>query len=245
MKKRLVPLLASTAAVAALAVALLAMRPTTAGAADPAGAPRIVMTGSADAHVVPDQLTFGLVAHAEDPDLSKALQQANDAMRTAMDTLRSQGVAAKDIASTGLDMQPDYSYDKNQQKLRGYQVDQRAQITVRDLAKAGRLISAVVSAGGNAVRAEGIALSSSDPQAALASARREAVANATAKARQYADAAGRSLGSVVTISEPASSPTPQHYQADSVTAASAGAAVPISPGEQTTTVEVTITWSLG
>lgn len=244
MKKRLVPLLASTAAVAALAVALLAMRPTTAGAADPAGAPKIVMTGSADAHVMPDQLTFGLVAHAEDPDLSKALQQANDAMRTAMATLRSQGVAAKDIASTGLDMQPDYSDDRNQ-KLRGYQVDQSAEITVRDLAKAGHLISAVVSGGGNAVRAEGIMLSSSDPEAALASARREAVANATAKAQQYAEAAGRSLGSVVTISEPASSPTPQPYQADSATAASAGAAVPISPGEQTTTVEVTITWSLG
>lgn len=242
--------LVAVLAVAGLAVALtLATRPMTAGAADSeAGSSRIVMTGTADAHVVPDQLTFDLVAHVEEPDLSAALQHANDAMRTAMDTLEHKGVDAKDIASTGLDMSPVYDYADKHQTLKGYQVDQRARVTVHDLDKAGGLISDVVSGGGNAVRAENIALSVSDPDAALASARRDAVENATAKAKQYADAAGRSLGSVVSIAEPTSSRTPQpmvYASSDSAAAGAAAAPVPISAGQQTMTVSVTITWSLG
>lgn len=248
MENRLA-LLVTALAVAALVVALtLLTRPTSAAADRPAGGTsRIVMSGSADAHVVPDQLRFELVAHVEDPDLSTALTKASEAMRTAMDTLKQHGVAAKDIASTGLDMSPVYDYANKQQTLRGYQVDQSAQVTVHDLEKAGGLITTVVGGGDNAVRADGIELSVSDPDAALASARHEAVEKATEKAKQYADATGRSLGAVVSIAEPASSrtPQPQSFTLNSTAAAAPAAAVPISAGEQTMTVEVTITWALG
>ena len=247
MEKRLAPLLVAALAVLALAVALLVMtHPSRAGAADPASGSRIVMTGSADAHVVPDQLSFGLVAQVEDKDLSTALTRANDAMRGAMDALRKRGVDAKDIASSGLDMSPVYDYAGKHQTLRGYQVTQQALVTVHDLGKAGGLISAVVGGGGNAVQAQDIQLSVSDPDAALASARREAVQKATEKARQYADAAGRSLGGVVSIVEPSASHTPVPMLADTAAASTAASGeVPISAGEQTMTVEVTMTWSLG
>lgn len=244
-------LLVSAAAVAALVLVITLMsRPTTAGAADQSGSgttSRIVMSGSGEAHVVPDQLGFGLLAHVEDPNLSTALTKANDAMRTAIDTLKHQGVDAKDIASTGLDMSPVYDYANKHQTLRGYQVDQRAQVTVHDLAKAGGLISDVVSGGDSAVRAEGIELTVSNPDAALASARREAVEKATAKAKQYADATGHSLGAVVSITEPTSSrtPQPQVYNTTATLPAAGSADVPISAGQQTMTVDVTITWTLG
>lgn len=251
MEKRLAQLLVAALGVVALVTALaLLTRPTTAGAADStsgSGAtPKIVMTGSADAHVVPDQLSFGLVAQVEDKDLSTALKHANDAMRGAMGTLERKGVASQDIASSGLDMSPVYDYAGKHQTLRGYQVTQQAQVTVHDLGKAGGLISAVVSGGGNDVQVQGINLSVSDPEAALASARRDAVAKATAKAKQYAEAAGRSLGGVVSIVEPATdqSPRPLDYQVTKSAAGDSAASVPISAGEQTMTVQVTITWGL-
>lgn len=250
MEKRLAQLLVGALGVVALVAALaLLTRPSTAGAADSTSGsgsgPRIVMTGSADAHVVPDELSFGLVAQVEDKDLSTALKHANDAMRGAMSTLEHQGVDAKDIASSGLDMSPVYDYAGKHQTLRGYQVTQQAQVTVHDLGKAGGLISAVVSGGGNAVQVQGIQLSVSDPDAALASARREAVQKATEKAKQYADAAGRSLGGVVSIVEPSSSHTPLPLLANATAASGSVGDVPISAGEQTMTVEVTMTWSLG
>jgi uncharacterized protein len=51
------------------------------------------------------------------------------------------------------------------------------------------------------VRVQNIQLKIGDPEAALATAREEAVAKATVKAKAYADATGQELGEVLTLRE--------------------------------------------
>ena len=112
------------------------------------------------------------------------------------------GVQKKDVQTTGLDMNPDYVYpDDSPPVLRGYRVGQQAAVLVRELKEAGAAVNAAVGAGGNVVRVENIRLKIGDPEAALATAREEAVAKASAKAEEYADATGQELGEVLTLSE--------------------------------------------
>jgi len=69
-----------------------------------------------------------------------------------------------------------------------------------------------VSAGGNAARVNGISLNLEDTGALVSNARdtafADADADAKAKAEQYAKAAGRSVGEVISITEDVSTPSP-------------------------------------
>jgi uncharacterized protein YggE len=117
-------------------------------------------------------------------------------------------------------------------------------VLVRDLAKGGSAVTAAVQAGGNAVRVGQIGLRIADPESLLAKSRAAAVKEATAKAQQYADATGQTLGSVMSLREVHSSspalrlPT---FSADSLSAVKG--ALPIRAGRDKLAVTVRIEWS--
>jgi uncharacterized protein YggE len=115
---------------------------------------------------------------------------------------------------------------------------------IHPLRNAGAAISAAAGASGNDVTVNGFSLDIGDDAALVAAARRQAFASARSAADEYAGLAGRRLGPVVTVSE-----TVQHSEVpiDPKLAGAAGAAapLPVQPGRQPVTVEVTVEWSLG
>jgi Uncharacterized conserved protein len=114
---------------------------------------------------------------------------------------------------------------------------------LRNLGRAGDAIGQAVGAGGNAVRVNGISLDLEDTGALVSSARDRAYADARAKAEQYAKAAGRSLGDVMSITEDVSTPSPiavPYAAGDSAKSAS----VPIQPGSQDVDVSVTVVFTM-
>jgi hypothetical protein len=116
-------------------------------------------------------------------------------------------------------------------RIVGYQVTNIAQVTVRKLADAGPILDAAVGAGANSVR--GIRFTLADPDKAQGQARAQAVADALAKTRQLASAAGVRLGPVLSIRETTiSQPIPM--RAMSVRAD----ATPIEPGQLDVVVSV-------
>lgn len=205
----------------------------------------VTMAAVGEATAVPDELEFTLVVAVERPALETALDDSNALVRQALGTLAEHGIAEKDTRTTGLQMEPVYDYSERQEVLRGYQVVQRTRVRVHDLAAGGRAVSAVVAGGGNEVRVNDIQLSVADPEAALGTAREQAVTKATAKAEQYAAAAGVTLGSIVALSEVSAPPAPQP-QALEMRAASADAAgaVAFQPGEQALTAQVQVVWEV-
>lgn len=220
---------------------------TPAEAADDTGSAAlrsVAVVGRGTASAVPDQLSFALSATAKSTDLDQALADSSAAMRRALDALAEFGVEKGDTQTTGLSMDPEYYYPEGGPPvLTGYRVTQRAKVEVSELAQGGKAIGAVVRAGGDAVRVSSIQLEVSDPEAAMARARDDAMAQAEAKAEQYAAAAGATLGDVVTIRETAV-PQTVELQYARLDAAKAAPAVPLRAGRTDLTVRVSVVWEL-
>lgn len=245
-------------AVALLAVALAYVLGGTAPPAPTASAEEtgvsershtIRMLGAGTTSAVADQVAFTLSVTDKQPDLTTAMDGASRTMNRVLARLATYGVKKADVQTTGLSMRPEYDYPSSGPAiLTGYRVTQTARVVVTDIKGAGAAISGAVETGGNGVRVRAISLQVGDREAVIRRARDQAVADATAKARQYADATGQGLGSVVSIRE-LSSPTqrpvrdlawgkvPYAMSADR-------AAMPIRAGKDDFRVRVQIVWEL-
>lgn len=167
-----------------------------------AAARTVTMTGSGEATAVPDQVVFDVSVRMMRPELEDALDESNRTMERVLGALEAQGVARKDVQTTGLEMDPVYDYPRySAPVLKGYRVTQRAAVLVTELKSAGKAVTAAVTSGGNAVRVGDIRLKIGDPEAALEKARTQAVEEATRKAEEYAAATGQELGAVMTLRE--------------------------------------------
>jgi uncharacterized protein YggE len=229
--------------------------PTRASAdAGPAGTPAaaterrtVQMTGVGSVSAVPDEVGFGVSVGLTRPDLSTALDDASATMAKVLGRLADFGVVEDRVQTTGLSMVPVYDYPRyGSPVLRGYRVTQRARVTVPRLDRAGGAITAAVRAGGDAVRVGDIRLLVGDREGVLEQARAAAVAEATAKAEQYAEATGQRLGDVLSLREVTVRRPRTAYGVDEASFRAADVAkVPIRAGENELKVTVRVVWSFG
>jgi hypothetical protein len=204
------------------------------------GTARITVTGTGNVTGIPNQLVLSMGVQVNGSSVGSALARANDAVNRVTGALRSGGVAAADIQTSGLSIWP--NYPASSQVPSGYSVSESLTATLNSLAAAGAQINAAVQAGGDATTVSGISLNLTDNSSLLAQARSRAVADATAKAAQYAKALGEPLGPVVSITDQAVTQPYPVYSAGS--AAAAKAAVPISPGTQQLSVSITAVFAV-
>ena len=202
-------------------------------------AARITVTGTGNVTGTPNQLVLSMGVQVNGSSVGSALGNANNAVNRVTAALRANGVAAKDIQTSGLSIWP--NYPNNSQVPNGYSVSESLTATLNSLAAAGKQIDAAVHAGGNATTVSGVSLNLTDTSALLARARASAVADATAKAGQYAKALGQPLGPVLSITDQAATPPLPVFGAES--ASSAKASVPISPGTQQLSVSITVVFA--
>ena len=209
--------------------------------------PGITVGGRATVGGTPDTLRLDLSVAATASSVSEALASANRSAAIVQKSLLDSRVLKKDLQTSGLSIQPEYDYTKQGlPRLKGYQVSESITAKFRDLGRAGDIIGKVVSAGGNAIRVNGISLDLEDTSALVSSARDKAFANAKAKAKQCARAAGRSLGDVISIAEDVTAPSPIPMAYPTAALASRDvASVPIQPGSQDVSVSVTVVFAMG
>ena len=201
---------------------------------------RITVTGTGNVTGTPNQLVLAMGVQVNGSSVGSALGNANDAVNRVTAALRADGVVAADIQTSGLSIWP--NYPNNSQTPNGYSVSESLTATLGSLAAAGAQIDAAVHAGGNATTVSGISLNLTDTSSLLAQARARAVADATAKASQYAQALGQPLGPVVSITDQAvAQPLPEYAAASP---AAAKGSVPISPGTQQLSVSVTVVFAV-
>ncbi len=204
------------------------------------GSARITVTGTGNVTGTPNQLVLAMGVQVNGSSVGSALASANDAVNRVTAALRAGGVAAADIATSGLSIWP--SYPANSQTPSGYGVSESLTATLNSMTAAGAQIDAAVHAGGDATTVSGISLNLTDTNSLLAAARARAVADATVKATQYAKALGEPLGPVISITDQAyAQPFPEYGP---VNAAASKAAVPISPGSQQLSVSITVVFAV-
>jgi len=213
-----------------------------------ADAPTIVMAGSGEATTVPDQLTFAVEVRKTAASVSTALNQSSRTTRAVLEAVAAQGVERDDVQTTGLDIHATYDYsDDGPPVITGYAVSQRMSVLVRSLPDSGDAISAAAGTGGDAIRLHGVKLRIGDEAGLLRKAREAAMADAQAKAQQYAEAAGQSLGEVLSVRESLGGGGRQkigYERAAMGLAADAYRSVPIRAGSADLDVTVSVVWAL-
>jgi uncharacterized protein len=229
--------------VAAGALGALFARPGTTQAAQTVGGSvvrQITVVGTGDAKGAPDQATVQIGVQSQAQTSSDALADNSTKMEALLAKLRELGVAEKDIQTSNFSISPTYGDDG--QTVTGYQVNNTASVTIRNIATTGELLDNVVAAGANAIY--GISFGIADPKALEGQARDAAIADARARAQTMAQAAGGSLGQILSITETiGAQPIPLMVGASEAMLADAKA-VPIAQGEQTVNAQVQITFEL-
>jgi len=229
----------------AIAAALALALPSAALAAEPAPPPHITVSGEGEAAVAPDLALISLSVMREAKTAREAMDANNDAMAAMIAAMKALGVAERDLQTAGIQISPRYNYtnkpDGSQQsELAAYQVTNTLSVRLRDIDKAGEILDKAVSLGVN--QGGNVTFSNEDPAATLTEARKKAVADAVAKAKTLAEAAGVGLGRVLEISDQNTQPAPMPIQAKAFDAA--GSAVPVQAGENSYKVQVTVTFEL-
>ena len=203
----------------------------------------ITVTGHGSTTVKPDQATVQLGVSVQKPTADAALQQANTSAAALIDALKGAGVAEDDIVTSNLSIWPQY----DDAKVTGYTASNSVSVTVRDIDRTGPVIDAAAGAAGSDIAISGISFGLQDPEAAMSTARADAIANAAKRAGEFAAAAGASVGTVLQISETAVTPYSPMVDAAGAdrTAAAGSAPTPVQPGTTEVSVTVNVVYALG
>jgi uncharacterized protein YggE len=229
----------------ALALAFSAAVPVAAAHAQQPPPPRILVTGEGEAAVAPDMALLSLGVMREAATAREALDANNRAMAEVSAAMKELGIAERDLQTAAIQIVPRYNYSNRPDgtqsaELVGYQVTNTLSVRVRDLKRTGEILDRAVTLGVN--QGGGIQFVNDDPAATMTEARKKAVADAAAKARTLAEAAGVGLGRVLEISEQSFMPPPMPMEAKSFDRAVS--AVPIEAGENSYRVQVNVTFAL-
>lgn len=205
---------------------------------------QVTVVGSGEAKGTPDTVTVEAAITSVASDVSAAMNQTSERQQSVIDALVAAGLRKQDITTSGISLQPQFATDGN--TISGYQATNTLTVTVREIDNASRVLSLITSTGGNATRIDSVQLSIDDDTQLMKDARAAAFEDAKNRAQQYADLSGLELGKVLSISEvpgaapPIPVPMPRGSMADM-----AAAPVPIEPGQQTVSFNVTVMWELG
>jgi hypothetical protein len=210
--------------------------------------PRVIVTGEGEATVRPDMAIVSLSVMREAETARAALDANNEAMSAVIASLKQAGIEERDIQTSGLSIQPRWDYQPREDgsqtaRLVAYQVTNSLTIRVRDLTQVGAVIDNSVSLGVN--QGGSISFTNQDPDAVIDQARRAAVEDATRRARTLADAANVELGAILEITEQANTPPPMPLDARAMRMEAADASVPVEAGENSYSINVTMTFRLG
>ena len=160
--------------------------------------------------------------------------------------VKSQGIEAKDIKTSGYNLSPDYQYDENLRRsfIVGYTITQSVNVKVRDFDKLPKVLSGLTPVGVNQI--SGISFTVEDPEKFMREARKIAFERAKAKAQSMASQNGVRLGKVVNINEFGGYPPPIPYFGRVEALGKGGDIAPptIEPGTEEITVQVSVTYAL-
>src|SRR4051794_24362669 len=192
---------------------------------------RLDISATGDVTRVPDLAIISAGVVTRSATASGALQQAANRMVRVRSALKAAGIEDRDIQTTNINLNPEYSYANNQPpKLNGYSASNQVSVRFRDIANSGKILDALVAEGANSI--SGPNLTIDKPEAALDEARAKAVTNGRARGELYARSLGMRIVRVVSISESGGSypvPPPMPMVREAMAQA---ADTKIDPGEQ-------------
>jgi len=218
------------------------------------GPTTISVSGEGEVVAIPDIGKFSFTVTESGVDAATALEASGSKINKAIADLKAAGVEEKDIKTENYNLYPKFKYENRpciagsfcggEQIPDGFEVSQSIAVKVRDLDKAGELLSMV---GGQVTNVSGLEFTIDDDSALQNEARSLAIADAKAKAKILAKDLGVTLDKMVGYNEgDYSAPAPYNRSSDDMMAFSEakfeGPELPL--GENKTTSVVTLTYQI-
>lgn len=167
----------------------------------------ISISGTSTVYMSPDMASFTVSAEAVKDTTDEARNAIDGIITEAVDVLEEKyAVSAEDIRTNYLSLNPEYAYVDNQRVLTGQRGYQSIDVTLGDIDIIGAIVEDLSKINGISISS--ITLDKEDKTEEISQARSLAVRNALEKAATYAEALGRELGAVVSISDGS---TPSYY----------------------------------
>ena len=221
---------------------------TAADATAPA-APRVITaTGQGQATGVPDLLTAILGVQTNGPDARTVLTTNSREAGALIDRLQADGVAAADIKTVQLSLNPVYDNPGPgvSARVSGFAATDTVSVSIRRLDRAGVILDDAAAAGGSDTVIQSLGYSVADEGPLLAAAHADAVRQAQSAAKAMADAAGVALGPLQTVTDATPPQALTTYPEAAVAAAGpATVPVPVHAGTEQVTAEVTVAYAIG
>jgi len=203
------------------------------------------VSAQAEAKRIPDIATLSAGVVTQAADANGALRANADEMTKVVAAIRAAGIAERDIQTSGINLNPQYRYAENQPPvITGYQASNNVSLTVRDIAKLGKILDALVATGANQIN--GPTFDVDDKQSAYDEARRAAVEQAQTRAQMYAKTLGMRVRRIVSISEGGGYGPPRPMPILAMARMEKDSAdTPIAAGESSLSVTLDIVFELG
>jgi len=202
----------------------------------------IVVVGEAVEPAVNDRCVLTVVLRITREHAADAIDELAALAGKVVSGLHESGIESHRITTRDVTVQ-DW-FDQQAQRVTGQQATYTLAIDVPSLDEVGSVIQQLSATARNALQVQSVALASSDTDGPRAIARARAVEDAKARADQLAEAAGVTVGALLSIEEgtvpwarPLSTGVPTRMMA-------ASAPVPIEGGTFDVAVRVTLTFAI-
>ena len=250
--------IAAACALTLLTIFLLAQTINTFGNLDRPSNPAtdtITVQGDGQATLPPDVANVSFTVQNTAPAVADAQAATTKQANAAIDFVKGQGVADKDVKTLSYNISPEYSYPSpcvggmmcpvysGTPKITGYQVSETIQVTMHDLATVGALLSGLGKLSVQNISGPNFALD--DSTAGYSAARADAITKAKAQADLLAKQLGIHLGKIVDFSESSGNyPSPVYSMSAGATDARVAATPVVPAGENTYNASVSITYEI-
>jgi uncharacterized protein YggE len=204
----------------------------------------VSVTGMGKVMTVPDRFTFTLGVQTVAPTVDEAVTENNRRVQAVIAALKRAGAADKDLQTSNFNIFPQQDYQEGRlPRILGYQVSNTITVRSDKIDQAGRLLGVGIGAGVNT--SSGLQFQVADPTTGRERGLRAAYDDARAKASLLAQAAGRTLGRAIVISEGVQHMTPpQPMMRSMAMEARAQADVPVEAGTEELSFTVSVTFEL-
>ncbi len=205
---------------------------------------RLTVAGQGQATTQPDLATINLGVSTRAATAAEAMTQNAGAQAKVIETLKAEGIEARDIQTAGLNLTPwmDYSDNGQSPRLAGYAAQNSVTVRVRDIAGLGVVLDKLIASGANEI--SGITFSREDMTATEDEARIKAVADARRRAEIMAEAAGMKLGPLMALSDVPMDSGPMPMSRLAIAGDGKMGIAPIEAGELAVTTSVTAVYAL-
>jgi len=201
----------------------------------------VTASGTGTTQATPDTAEMSFGVSTTSSNAKTALDDASKVAESIIEAVKKAGVDEKDIQTRDVSVYPQTTDQNGKQVVTGYQASMSVRVLVRDIATLGDVISAANDAGANNISGPSFTVADLAPHRAIAIDK--AVADARLSAEAMAKAAGKSVGTVLSISssDAGSIPGPM-FAAESASLADKG--VPIQTGQLDITSNVVVIFEL-